>query len=552
MEKEARVKEIKILWDGLKNARTNQEAMWEQITRFCAPDRDFWTMVKEPVQESPRHVFDGTPISAVNLMANALQGYMASKSTKSFKVDLESNKTLKYQPFEGVMRKYMQDLEAGFYWMIKRSNFYEAINQSFRVGATIATMVMYVEKVPGEEKVVNMVVDTNDVWISENDVKVVDTVFRRINMTAKDIIRRWPDVDETFKKNAENNPMKLHEILHATLPRDTRDVTKIDNINKPFASYWILTEKDIMLTESGFDKNPYVTWRWSTPNKSAWGWGPSHGAMAEVLRLNKISKTMTDAAEISVWPALNVPAEAKGKLDLRARGMNPYVDPSRMITPIQQVGAYPIGIDREQALTNAVKEHYMVDMFLMLNRYQDSNKTATEVMEMQSEKAAIMGAITARIESELFDPLFDRYFEIGMENGWLPLPPPEAYEMLQGADLKIDYVGPMSQIQKRFYEMQSVDASLEKMIKFGQYMPGILNVLDPLEVGIRLATGGDIPEKLIRTRKAIKQIEEQEAQAQMAQLQAQNSQMNAKAMKDVGDTNQQGVKEMASGMGGSS
>lgn len=548
MEKMTLVKEIMLIWQTLKNDRTNQEQMWEQITRFCSPDRDFWTMVKESPKEPTRHVFDGTPISAVNLMANALQGYMASKSTTSFKVDIENHRVLKHRPFEGAMRKYMQDLEKGFYWMIDGSNFYEAINQAFRVGGTIATTVMYVEEVPGEDKIVNMVSQSKDVWIAENEVKVVDTVFRRIQMKAKDIIKRWPDaVDEQFKVIAKNNPMELHEILHATLPRDLRDVTKIDNKNKPFASYWILTEKNLLLSESGFDRNPYITWRWSTPNDSAYGWGPSHGAMAEILRINKISKTMTDAAELSVFPAMNVPAEQKGKLDLRARGMNPYVDPSRVIKPIQQVGTYPIGIDRENALKAAVQDHYMVDMFLMLNRYQDSNKTATEVLEMQSEKAAIMGSITARIESELFDPLFDRYFEIGMKNGWLPLPPPEAYEMLEGADLKIDYVGPMAQIQKRFYEMQSIDASLEKIFKFGEVMPEIIDVLDPTETGIRLASGSDLPQELIRDRKVIAEIQQQRAQAMQSQMQAETASKNAGALKDLGDTNQDVMKQMTGG-----
>jgi len=189
----------------------------------------------------------------------------------------------------------------------------------------------------------------------------------------------------------------------------------------------------------------------------------------------------------------------------------------------------------------------MVDMFLMLNRYQDSNKTATEVMEMQSEKAAIMGSITARIESELFDPLFDRYFEIGMKNGWLPLPPPEAYEMLEGADLKIDYVGPMAQIQKRFYEMQSIDASLEKIFKFGQVMPEIIDVLDPTETGIRLASGSDLPQELIRDRKVIAEIQQQRAQAMQSQMQAETASKNAGALKDLGDTNQDVMKQMTGG-----
>ena len=549
MDKAERVRKILQLWKTLKSARSNHEQMWENITRFCAPDRDFWTMMRETPQQSARHIFDGTPLSAVNIMANALQGYMASKQTKSFKVGVESYRTLKYQPFEGRMRRYMQELEDAMYWMINRSNFYDMINEVFRVGATIATTSLFVDVVPGEDRIVNLLAHPKDIWISENEARIVDTVFRRVQMNAKDIIRRWPNsVDQRFKDQAKTNPFEPIEVLHVTLPRDARDVTKIDNLNKPFASYWIMPAADTLLSESGFDENPYITWRWSTPNASTYGWGPSHSAMAEILRLNKVSKTMTDAAELSVFPALNVPAEQNGKLDLRAKGMNPYVDPSRIVTPIQQVGSYPIGRDREEAIERAVREHYMVDMFLMLNNQAESKKTATEILEMQSEKAAIMGAITSRIESELFDPLFDRYFEIGMTNGWLPPPPPEAFDMLQGAELKIDYIGPMSQIQKRFYEMQSIDAPLERLIKYGQFIPEVMDVLDPSEVGLRLVNESSLPQSLIRDRKDVDAIRQQRAQMQQARLQAENAQRNSQAIKNLGDADQQTLQQLMGGV----
>ncbi len=535
------VDELLNLWGHLKNVRSQYEQGWENITRFCAPDRDFWSITKEHSFDTPRHIFDGTPMSAVNIMANALQGYMASKQTKSFKVGLESYRTLSYKPFEGRMRKYLQDLEDGMYWMINRSNFYDVISEIFRVGGTIGTACVYVDVVPGEDRVVNLLSHPSDIWISENASRIVDTEIRRIPMTAKDMVSRWGSkLSKEFHKGAKINPYKIYDVLHFALPRDTRDVTKIDNLNKPFASYWVYAPERILLHTSGFDENPYIAWRWSTPNNATYGWSPSHTAMAEVLRMNKISKTMMDAAELSVFPALNVPAEQNGKLDLRARGMNPYVDPSRIVKPIQQTGSYPIGRDREQALEVAIREHYMVDMFLMMNQYADTKRTATEVMEMQSEKATILGAVTSRIESELFDPLFDRYFEIGMKQGWLPSPPPEVYEALQGSELKIDYIGPMSQIQQRFYQNQNL-APVNTLLSYAQFMPEVLDVLDPTELALGVVNDSNLPQPVIRDRKVIEQIRSQRAQMQQAQAQANTAQMNARALKDMSQAGVEGL-----------
>lgn len=219
MDKQARTKQLLKLWGDLKNTRSHYEAGWKEITRFCSPDRDFWTDVKENATGRPNQIYDGTPLSALSLLANGLQGYMASKATKSFKVALDSHRTLRYKPYDGRMRQYMQDLDDVFYWMIDRSNFYDAANEAFMVGGSIATMSMYVDLVPGEDRIVNTVMHPHRVWIAENDARKIDTEFRTIPMTAKDCVRRWKDsLSEAFVKQAETNPYQLHEILHVVLP----------------------------------------------------------------------------------------------------------------------------------------------------------------------------------------------------------------------------------------------------------------------------------------------------------------------------------------------
>lgn len=549
MEKQKRYQQLNKLWGDLKNSRTNYEAGWKDITRFCAPQRDFWTTIKENAYAPAAQVYDGTPISALNLLANGLQGYMASKTTKSFKVGLESFRTLRHQPYEGRMRRYMQDVEEVFYRMINQSNFYTAANEAFHVGGSIGTTVMFVDLVPGEQRLVNMVCKPNDVWIAENDVGIVDTIYRRMNMTAKDIVRRWEKgLTEEFIKQAAAAPYGLHEIVHCVLPRDTRDASKIDNLNKAFASYWLLTENTTILQESGFDENPYIVWRWSTPNGGTYGWSPAHSAMADILRSNQANKTLLEAAHLAVYPALNVPQEQMGKLDLRPRGMNPYIDPSRMVKPIQQLGSYPIAKDREDAINMTIREHFFVDMFLMLNQAaQMTGKfTATQVLEMQSEKAAIMGAITTRIESEFFDPLFDRYFEIAGQQGWLPQPPPELLEILEGSDVKIDYIGPMAQVQQRFYQMQSLEQPIEKLIKYGQFFPEVMDLVDPDKFGRHLINESSLPQDLIRDQKTVLGIRQQRASQKQAAMEAENAQKNAKAAKDMSNADPQTLKQLMS------
>lgn len=550
MDDNTRAQELMQLWADLKSRRTKQEQQWKDIVKWVAPERNSDELYKD--QPTFPTLYDGTPLSALTYLANGLQGYMANRSSRSFKIGMESSLMLRHKPYEGRLRRYMQDLDELFYWMLDRSNFYDAINEVFRIGGSIATATLYVDTVPGEDELVNVVVDPFDVWISENEAKRVDTVFRRVQLHAKDVLRLFGDkLDEQFKAEAKLKPYQDHELLHCVLPRDTRDATKIDNLNKRYASYWLLANRGKILRESGYDEIPYICWRWSTPHGGVYGWGPAHNAYNDVLMSNQITKTTLEAAHAAVWPALSVPQEMMGKINLQPRGMNPYIDPNRRVYPINQTGSYPIAIDREQRVRQAIKEHFFVDIFLALNQGAEYGKrTATEVLEMQSEKAVLLGSITTRIESELFDPLFDRYFELAALQGWLPPAPPELYDVLGNADLKIDYIGPMTQVMQRFYAKQSVDLPLQRILTYAQFWPELRLAVNGVKLGKHLVNDSTLPQDIIASDREIEAQIAQIRQTQMAAAQADTAQKNARALKDLGSADQSQLQALAEQMTG--
>ncbi len=551
MDTQARVQDLLKIWSTMQNARTHYEQQWKDIVKWISPERNFWDGSGVDKPGFPA-IYDGTPVSALTILANGLQGYIANKNSRSFKVAMESSSMLREKPYAGRLRRYMQELDELFYWMIDRSNFYDAANEMFRIGGSIGTATMYVDNVPDEAELVNIVCDPFEVWIAENEARRVDTVFRRLTMNAKNIIRLFKDgIDDQFIQETQQQPYHEYKILHCVLPRDTRDATKIDNLNKRYASYWILLGRNLMLRESGFDEIPYICWRWSTPHGAAYGWGPSHNAYNTVVMSNQAAKSVTEAAHASVWPALNVPQEMMGKVNLNPKGMNPYMDPNRRIYPVQNVGSYPIGIDRENHLRQAIKEFFFVDFFLALNQSAEyAKRTATEVMEMQAEKAVLLGSITTRIESEFFDPLFDRYFEMAAKNGWLPAPPPELWDIIGQAELKIDYIGPMSQVQQRFYAKQSVDIPLQQIIAYGQVWPEIMMSIDGQKLGKYLVNSSPLPQDLIASDKQIRQSMAQLQAMRQGQAQADTAQKNARAIKDLSQADQDNLSAMAEQMAG--
>jgi len=169
---------------------------------------------------------------------------------------------------------------------------------------------------------------------------------------------------------------------------------------------------------------------------------------------------------------------------------------------------------------------------------------------MQSEKAVLLGSITTRVESELFDPLFDRYFELASSQGWLPAPPPELYEVLGRAELKIDYIGPMTQVMHRFYDKQSIDMPLQRIIAYSKVWPELRMAIDGTKLGKHLVNDSTLPQDIIASDEQIRAQMQQMQQAQLGPLQADAAQKNARAMKDMSQVDPAQLEALAAQMTG--
>jgi len=532
-------KEIVKKHSSLIKFRTPYEAEWKDITKFITPGTNFWDEIKDNKAKASSDIYDGTAISAVRVLANGLQGYMARKG-KFFNLELDTYSVRRSEP-----RPYLQSVENLFNWIFDKSNFYDFVNESFRTGATIATLVAYIEPI-NNEKLLFHACHPKNVYIAANDQYQVDTVSREMMMSYRDVAKRWEITDVSFLEKAKNSPYEEIKIIHQTFPRTDRDVTKWDKKNKKYASIWVIEAEKYLLEESGFDVFPYIVWRWSTEHGGTYGRGPAHDALTDVLRSNLLSKDLLDASQYFLNPAWNVPQEKMDLLDINPGGMNPYADPSRIVSPIQTSGSYPVGKDVQASIEAKIKDHFMTDMFLMLNNSMDSKRTATEVMEMQAEKAAVMEPTTARIESEFFDQLFDLVFYHAKKLGWVEPPPEDVSQILQTSSVKINYNNLMSALRDRHYDNQMSYAEVQKLFQMAEFDQSVLDVADLKEYARELLSKSTFPHKAIRTKRQMAQIAQQRAQQQEEEMQSENLKKQAGAAKDLSQADPKVLQQLGS------
>jgi hypothetical protein len=208
------------------------------------------------------------------------------------------------------------------------------------------------------------------------------------------------------------------------------------------------------------------------------------------------------------------------RLQLFPGGRNFYEDPRRVITPIQSGVQYPIAVDFINKKEEIVKKHFRVDFFLMLAEAQ-RQMTATEIIERQSEKAAVLGATIGRLQSDCLDPIIDRVFRIEYDAGRLPKVPESLLEY-GGRGMRVDYLGPLAQAQKRHQKASPIINTLVRLSQIAEFKPEILDNYDWDVVAREISDSEGFPQDAILEPKVVAKI--RDARAKMVQQQQQMEQ----------------------------
>jgi hypothetical protein len=263
-------------------------------------------------------------------------------------------------------------------------------------------------------------------------------------------------------------------------------------------------------------------------------------------------------AHLAAQPPVEYPSARRNRLNLQPGGMNPYTRPDEGIRKVDLTGQYPIGQEREQSLEQAIREAYHVDFFAMLSNPDRGNMTATQAMQIASEKAAMLSPQVGRIESELLDPLLDMTFQIEYEAGRIP-PAPQAlldFADQQGTDpFQFDYVGPMAQLQKQHHGMQTVQQTIAQIAPIIQLDQTAVDWIDTDRWTRDVLQKSSVDQDVIRSEDNVEQIRQQRAQAQAQQQQMEQMQQVAQALRDADIQPQPGsplqamFQQMAGGAG---
>lgn len=539
-----KVKDARARLTELENERRYYETLWQSIFDYY-PRRvglDPLTLTKG--QKTGSKVYNTTHLNALRLLADGLYGYLVAPSLRWFSLKMPNVVTF---PRASAMRQWsgkvgeipevkawLEEVEEVMYSAFLRSNFYDAMPEFFWDGGSIGTATLYSEEDIGQSRIVFSTWHPGEVYIAEDKYGRVDTVYRKSNVKLRNLVQRF-GIDKAKQackiiEMTPTNASQEFEVIHAVYPRADREYGRKDNRALAWESLYICNNE--LLSESGYRMLPHAVWRYDKNSFEVYGRSPATESIVSVIMMNQVSKDLMTCANLSVFPPVLAPAELRGQVNIKPHGFTYYKDERRPVGPLLPNGEFPVGLDREQYLQGTIERHFMVEFFMMLER-AEKVMTATEVLERQGEKAAVMGARIGRLQSEVLNPVIDRVFDIELQAGRLP-PPPDLLADLGGQPIEVDYLGPLAIAQKRLFKTQGVISSLQAIAPIIELRPDVADIVDWDEVAREILEVNGMPQNTIRQPDQLAAIRQQRAQQQQSMQMMEEAKLAADAIPKAG------------------
>lgn len=532
----------------LEDVKRDYEELTGLAAKYVNPRRE---LIKDSQrfdlkgQKRGKDIFDGTPMSALSIWREGMQGFMVNKSLDWFNSEM-SRYTL--NDIDEV-RVYLQEYNEAMYAAYRSSNYYSILSEWFNDAGSVGTAVVYTEEDIKNGTTVHTPIHLREVFIAENKNQNVDVLFRKFFLTARQALQKF-DVNKLSNDiitNAASNPEKLHEFIHAVFPNDERQFGSISSTNKRYKSVYVQTKKsaggnnqpnqtsdaligdgkplDGIVKEGGYDVFPYAVWRFRKNSDEVYGYSPAMDFMIAIEKLNTIGKTLLQAAHLSVKPAKNIPEHMRGNVRLGPDGHNYYPRGGDKIENIDSKINFPVGIDREELYQKHILDAYHVEFFkTFIGRKGEA--TREEILQIKAEQAQLMGSQVDRLSEDGLSKNFDVVADIEEKAGRLPEPPQILIDLMEEekerqvarkTKINVRFTGPLAQAQKRMFMLMPIKTGMDELAQASVIFPNIVDRINEDKLSEAILDASDFPQKLMRSTAEVQEIRKARQEAALEQ-----------------------------------
>lgn len=565
------VRKLQARYHALLSERSGWDTAWRQLADLFLPTRwraDSDTSAHERPYLNGKLV-NSCGVLAMRTMAAGMQGGMTSPVRPWFRLKVRDEG----QGGEG-LNAWLDEVTQAMQAVLHMSNCYNALHGLYADIGTFGTGLLV--ETADEDGIHFHLVRAGEYVLDVNGKGEVDTFFRRINMTARQIVDLWGktgDVPEQIRKAAEpdRSGTKRYDVIHAVFPRkDWKQDEPLSAEGKQFASVYFTADaaeagKAAVLSEGGFDMFPAFAPRWDVGAGEVYGRSPAMDVAPDCKMLQAMTVTLRRMQHKMADPPMVADAAIRKYGVSLDPGTVNFVDMASLmqggapIAPVQmpEPAALNYTMQGIQSVEKVVQDGLYSDLFRMLLDDDRRQVTAFEIQAKQQEKMSLIGPVVERLIKELLEPLILRTFALMRE--WNALPPlPDGVEL---AELDVNFESVLAQAQ-RMTATSAMDQGLAFLVQAAQAVPDILDILDADELGKAYLDRIGMPESCLRDESEIAKVRQQRAEQQAAMMQQEQAMAQtqqavdmAAAAKNLGQTpagadGQTLMQTLLGGMGG--
>lgn len=278
--------------------RATWDSYWQEIAERVLPNysNTFFGNKAEPGEKKTSNMVDVTGALAVDRYRSIQESMVMPRGSRYHALASpypEVNRSRKVRLwFDQVNDLLFQ------YRYSPRANFTSQSSASLLSNAAFGNQCLFVA--PSEDRMGFRYksVHLGSVYIERDFQGNVDTVYRFIEMKARQMIQQFGEVPDEVRKDME----RTYEVIHCVMPRDDYDAERKDFRGKKFASYYVWDK--YVLEEGGYDTMPYV---FSTHDRAPgedYGRSPAMIALPAIRTLNEQKKTILKQGHRVVDPVL--------------------------------------------------------------------------------------------------------------------------------------------------------------------------------------------------------------------------------------------------------
>lgn len=518
------LEEIKGRLDELKTTRQKFEGDWKDAQELIAPSVYSWSDL-DAIPSAPKR-FSSEPCKYMQTLVSGLVGYSISPSINWFSLAFEEKE---FTDMYGA-KDWLEDCELALVSEFNRSNLYNVVSKFVTDAMVLGHGVMLIEedKTTGKLRFTHQ--RANEIYLDINAYGDVDTVFREYHLTVRQAVQLFGEdnVSSQVREDYKDPKKRGNKItvIFAVYPREEYNEEIKDAKNMPYAAVYIDSTNSHVMQISGFNEFPYSVYEFKPVTGYAYSESISKDALPDVRFLNVAKETSLKIAQTAAEPPMKASGHLK-QISVVPRGLTLLESANDVLEPIRTGDNYPITLEVIQDIKNTVKEWFNVDFFLMLEAAQNKQMTATEVMEKQGEKAAILSDLIVSLNSAL-GQIIKRSFNLLLRSGKIPEAPQDLME--RKALLKVEYEGPLAQAQKKYYSTGTIQQSLQAAAPIIQIFPESMDYIDADLLMKKTLESTGMPQSVIREDRDVEELRKERARAQAQAMQQQMQMQQAQSI----------------------